>query len=106
MPEARPGRERPNSPGLPWDAESTDAAPEFNALPRPLVLPVVAACTTPAVTWAAALMALGPILPPRSCMSAVTFSPMKFTAGMMSFGLKHARMIVAMPISAGKNDSA
>ena len=65
MPEARPGRERPNSPGLPWDAESTDAAPEFNALPRPLVLPVVAACTTPAVTWAAALMALD-----RSCRHA------------------------------------
>lgn len=38
--------------------------------------------------------------------SAVTFSPMKLTAGMMSFGLKHAMMIVEMPISAGKNDSA
>lgn len=37
---------------------------------------------------------------------AVTFVPMKLTAGMMSFGLKHAMMIVVMPISAGKNDSA
>lgn len=39
-------------------------------------------------------------------MSAATFVPMKLTAGMMSFGLKHAMMIVVMPISAGKNDSA
>ena len=102
----RPPNAPPTSAGLPCAAPSTASAPEFTALPIPPVAPAVAAWTTPAVTCTAALIAFGPTWPPRSCMSAATFVPMKLTAGMMSFGLKHAMMIVVMPISAGKNDSA
>ena len=96
----------PTSAGRPWAAPKTPFAAVFAARPAPPVATPVAADTTLAVTCTAALIAFGPTLPPRACMSAVMLLPTNDTAGMISFGLKHAMNSVATPISAANRLSA
>ena len=96
----------PTSAGRPWAAPKTPFAAVFAARPAPPVAAPVAADTTLAVTCTAALIAFGPTLPPRACMSAVMLLPTNDTAGMITFGLKHAMTSVATPISAANRLSA
>ena len=95
----------PTSAGRPWAAPNTPFAAVFAARPAPPVAAPVAADTTLAVTCTAALTAFGPTLPACDCMAAVMLLPTNDTAGMISFGLKHAMTSVATPRSAANRDS-